>query len=352
MNKVTLGIINGNIISYLDSTISVTTSKYEYRSNFPLNLENRSQLVDFEYELFQRTKSIENKSMQVKIKNDTKRDKRLGWIIPISALTSVEHDFSENEHFLNYAKCAFIFLLLEIIEKKSPENLDIDINQYFSDKVHIFCYYKPNFNDLSINEITFSLFAHGYYKYNEQESKLLIDYAEADELFVTKISNNISNIEYIHSLVTNFIPKNDIALFDFYYMYQIIEVLINQILIVGKNDAISELLDCDSASQIRESIYAINELLSEKNRIKKLFNEYAKVSSVAFKHDLIQNINDFLQNNEISKQSITLEDAIYKLRNLLIHNHFKVKNFNGLDQINNYFRELLSNIVTNIEIAS
>lgn len=61
--------------------------------------------------------------------------KRIGWIFPIQALMSEQHDYVENRFFLKYAYVACYWLL---------ENIKCD-NQRFSEKVELSDFYSDSY---------------------------------------------------------------------------------------------------------------------------------------------------------------------------------------------------------------
>jgi hypothetical protein len=56
--------------------------------------------------------------------------------------------------------------------------------------------------------------------------------------------------------------------------------------------------------------------------------------------------NSYIKNNLVDCDLDNFEEYLYTLRNSLFHNHFKIRDYQGLDKINESFRICLVNMIT------
>jgi hypothetical protein len=357
-----LGIFKGFNISYEsnDSENKIFTFKeinsekcYKF-DDYPLIIPDspNTNINDFEIYLFKRNHTIENKILQVYLKQDNKKE-RIGWVFPITSLVSTEHGFVKNNHFLNYAKAAFVELK---IQKLDSDNL----LESYDNKIHIFGYSKDTAKKLNITfDITkyfHYFYLYGYHYHDEKNEKIKskeirIDIHYPDqELILQEYSDKIINIEYIRKIFNEILPYTNEPLLEFFYQYQLIELFIDQIFSDTKQVAITKLSEADlTASEVRDRLYDLQKILGEKERIKKLIENFTNFHEVDEKDDLRQYCNDFLRKNQLINSDSSLdnfEGYLYKLRNSLFHNHFKIKDYQGLDKINECFRICLVNMIT------
>ena len=345
-----LGLYKGRKISY-DSEDKIfifkeVNSNKNYRVDYPLQIPYtpNTSIQEFEIYLFKRNQTIENKILQVYLKQGDKKE-RIGWIFPINSLVSTEHDFVNNDHFLNYAKAAFIELKIQKLDSDS-------LLDSYDNNTHIFCHSKERAKTLNITfDITqyfHYFYLYGYHDENNREIKIDIKYPD-QEITLQEYSDKIVNIEYIRKIFNEILPYTNEPLLEFFYQYQLIELLIDQVFSYTKQIVITKLSEQDlTASEVRDRLYDLQKVLSEKERIKKLTKDFTDFLKIDEKDNLKQYCNDFLKikNNLVDCDLDNFEEYLYKLRNSLFHNHFKIRDYQGLDKINESFRICLVNMIT------
>ena len=95
-------------------------------------------------------------------------DKRIGWLFPLQALFSSDHDFVENDHFLKYAYVA-LYKLLDALEFKGENAPDeFDLEEFYDDtSLCMMIWDRTNINTIegfNIDHYTVSLYEFGYYR--------------------------------------------------------------------------------------------------------------------------------------------------------------------------------------------
>ena len=89
----------------------------------------------------------------------------MGWIFPIQALLSDEHDYAENTFFLKYAYIAIYLLLNNIDEENVRKSSEVlKITDFYSEDAIIFVLCKSNckqINDFCYEDYIVDLFGHG-----------------------------------------------------------------------------------------------------------------------------------------------------------------------------------------------
>lgn len=190
---------------------------------------------------------------------------------------------------------------------------------------------------------------------NQQNPHSILDEKKTfEKIKVEPLSKMLRNEVYITELFKNVLKVKLHPLVRFHLLYQVIELLINQIGIQQFNDNVAALTDLQNIkpSDLR-SVHEIKDLLerirkldvpNEQERINKLIDEKCKLKKVDYqgfyKHDLIDD-----NNTELPKQ-------IYKLRNLLVHGYYslfsKDKDIDKkIDLINRELEKLIVDIVIN-----
>ena len=206
-------------------------------------------------------------------------DIRLGWIFPLQALISKNHDYAENRHFLNYAYVTFLKLLIESKELGSNKlNYREDCtfrleDLYDIESTHVFITSNSNTEQISgydFQRYIPSLYDLGYLYTNGNHSKEI----DGDKkLKLNKLSTELNKEVFIKYLFTEILVDTIHHLVKFYMLYQVIELLIENIF----NSELKVMLD--GLSKDEKNLFQVKEdlgnLANESERIKKLFNRYS-----------------------------------------------------------------------------
>ena len=295
-------------------------------------------------------------------------DTRIGWIIPLQALMSNEHDKSGNAHFLKYAFVAFHKLLKnqEEFESSSPSfspTSNYTLNDFFPKDIIILviCNQKINvINDFSIYNFLPSLANYGYYTYKPKDNKVPIENYPDIEKYFNAIRLNRGRITlknscnfykenfYVNELYKNLLNTVLHPLMRFHYLYQIIEIMLEEIYESEFNRNLSEYSENKlTRNDLREKLIK----LDERKRLKKIFNENGLDNSlkIDLEHECKKILFEF--KNDDSTQT---SDLLYDLRNLVTHNFHKFtgkqEHLNYLDHVNFRFELLLNALLINFQV--
>jgi len=165
----------------------------------------------------------------------------------------------------------------------------------------------------------------------------------------------ISIIDYLKKIFVELLPNIDDPIFEFYFLYQVIEYFINEIMYIEQDDMIKNYKKGSTASEIRNSVNELLSSLDEKSRINKFVNKYTKTDFQAISHDSVQIMKDFFSNNSLDVTVNNFSDGLYCTRNYFFHNHFRILNISGLDLINihitNFICDAISSYNTEVHIT-
>ena len=289
-----------------------------------------SRIKEFTMYSFYNKDCSENSIFQV---YDKEYDKRIGWIFPIQALISNEHDYSDNVHFLRYAYIAFK-KLLEVQENIKAKEIEYEDRTYsvldfYNEDMIILILDSENINeikDFEFNDYILDLYKYGYCV--EGSNKLGYFEEVKKNIKLHKIKQFLREEDYIFELFKNFLGKETSPLLKFYLLYQVIELIIEKIF----NKELSEMLEAlgnntTSLFDIKESL---NNIAKEKDRIIKISSKYSE--RVRCAEELKANCNRLLTNQGKEEEN-EVGQSLYKVRNLLVHN------YRGINEQNKYIIE-------------
>lgn len=280
---------------------------------------------------------------------------RIGWIFPIQALCSAEHDYAHDKYFLKYAYVATSLLLASIN--------DID-NRQTPSEFFIEDYYKPeksilvidNDNTKSIENFCIDDYIVSLYKYGySKNGRGNVDACPLDigrkRISLKALPRSLGDTHYINALFQEQLPIQEDDITKFYFIYQLIEVLIN-IVFEHQFMRITNLLNTnpDSLFEIRDEL---NEIGKEKFRIGKLFSSYANKIEAEFSTDLNNACCRFLTLNGLSVKNQYWEN-LYAVRCFLVHKLYSVnsRSLETLSDINRCFIALIIEVLLIFEKPS
>ena len=167
-----------------------------------LNLNVEENLEDYFFKIL--NTDILNRENDIFQVYDKQANVRLGWIFPIQALLSKEHDYAENSFFLKYAYIA-IYLLLENVNEENMRNSSdiLRITDFYPEDAIIFVLCKSNcmqINDFCYEDYIVDLFGHGYscLPYSAIGEK---DVCVEKRINIRKISKDLLMFVYIYVYV-------------------------------------------------------------------------------------------------------------------------------------------------------
>ena len=289
-------------------------------------------------------------------RNNAEERDRVGYIIPVLAMESTDHDFYDNINFWRFCNAAIRLLFdgqnkLKLYLNSSIENNhNISLSHLIGSETAILVSNKPYFD---IKEAFPSLLSSGFVL---QQSSIfdIHKYYSSEELnndtkkFIIKcISNDLSSLkDDIYSLLL-LCSSQENSVFRFFILYQIVEILISHIFNNTKNEiltAIAEIKD-DSIQKIREVITNY----TDESRI--IMNLVDKYSNKAFSKANIETMRglclNFIREYKSDYNSQHFGTHIYSIRNRLFHN-FRTHNEdmeNKLKLIVDEFTKIIPNIL-------
>lgn len=308
----------------------------------PLTLDNSFEGKEFKLFFLAKKDINENDIFEL---HSSAHSKRIGWVLPITSLCSTEHDFDSNPHFLRYAYIAIrealsnldedvyshaiesdaqtlslvdIFhestALLIISQETLPEGLDFDIDRALPGLLKFGYIKMGNISPDSISYTSNALPSNG---------KLLLDLT----------SEKIQSYKLISELLNTSFAYEKTMVFRFFFLYQIIELLIDDVYNHQQETIIDSLNAVKGDSgKTKEKLEQLNQFLSEKGRIKLLVDDYAKIGNEL---DSLKKSCNSLLSSLGRDQGAHFHQYFYKIRNFIFHQYrdFSSENEDMLDDI-------------------
>ena len=297
----------------------------------PLILDDSFKNKDFFVYLFAKKDIKESDIFEVHCKYTRSSWARLGWLIPIISLDSNDHNFAENPHFLKYAYIGAYKSLELIGNSVYSKKLQKDVTFSFSDIFHessvAFVVSKEllvNFDNFEIERLYPGLISFGYSQLgtlNPDEITLIGNQPTGKVLKIEAISEDINNYKLINDLLFHSYVYEKKAVFKFFYLYQIIELLIEIVYKNEQNILVAKLIEAkEDLAKTKDIIGDIQEYMSEKKRITLLINTYSNVTKNDSLNDLRSLCNSFLV--KISrKEGCGFDEYLYPIRNFIFHQY-------------------------------
>lgn len=314
---------------FTDKNVNGDLHKVENYSNFLIKIMHKENV-------------LENEILQAFVTKERCK-KRIGWIIPVSALISEEHDFAQDSHFGYYAFYIYVFFLSqESIQKKLKDGNDFKtvINELYiegSDSVIFICE-KSNIPELnSLDCFDISLYKYGYYKKFYRLNPYHDSFNGSKKITLEKISDVFfDNDKYDNPDIEFFVnemyfEKNQKL--RFFILYQLIEILIDDIMI---NQLEKQLENFKKSKVSTRELDKLIKTKTELSRIEKMM-ELSKISP-----DKYSELNDSCNTYLKSKGQIEFKfpESLYKFRNMVIHRFRSVINDDKEFEIVNNLMEL------------
>lgn len=325
----------------------------------PLKLDTSLKAENFQLHFLAKKNVKENEILPVL--DASQKKVRIGWCVPINALASNEHDRAEDPHFLKYAYVAIHHLFsgeMAALFTKLPDAQDVvDSAQQFSDFLHSdTCLLIVNLEAMparsfDIDRYMPSLIAKGYVKLGHRNPDDLVWAVKSPEeaprsLVVEQVSEDLKDVELIGSLLHNSVAYEAHPVFCFFYIYQVIELLMEHVFMAEHAAILDEYRhSVNELSTAKEVMEKLNRVTSEKKRLTLLINEYSKCQ--AGLENLKQSCNDFL-----SKEGRTgggdFQSYFYGIRNHIFHQlrDLKEENVEQLDLVVRDFVDFLPSLLS------
>src|SRR5688572_6423177 len=258
----------------------------ELQFQYPLERDVKYGTKDSQFDvyLFHKDNFAANDIFQISIQN-----KRLGWLFPIQALLTSQHDYAASEHFFPYSFNAYKILI------KNKTNLPYktinydefsSIEDIYGENTFVFIVYKKYVKDIKrdlnidfqITNYLLFLYQHGYTYLTSNNFSSLFEiksttpthksFTGSTVELISLFDGLLDGILYLNSLVQGLIKLEKHPLVKFHLLYSVIELFISKIFESEFKANINAFL---TAADFYDSKEKLGKLANEKERINKLF---------------------------------------------------------------------------------
>lgn len=279
------------------------------------------EVADYDFALYYKKgiRELAFRETKLNVGEDGGDPRRLGWMLPIATLTTDDQEILSKEHMNQYVFFAYCYLLgkEEVVERiiaDGDRNLGKTLDELFPDGSLLVVNNSRKSEGFSFKKVEISLARNGFYRIPSGFCNPLINEAGSLNLTLSsEILNNDGN--YIEPYIEDFLTKytyNDNIFIRFFYLYQILEVLMNLEMIQLLEDYLYLL------THAKPSYRKIDNGLREATESKRL----AKiVENANFKSDIIEQLdkkcNFYLESDEDCL--LNHPESIYQVRNHIVH---------------------------------
>ncbi|EGQ8028819.1 hypothetical protein ACWOKN_004235 [Vibrio vulnificus] len=301
----------------------------------------------------------ENDIKKIKSKIDG-RDEELGFLIPSFSTVSNDHDYSSNSIFQRFADAG----IKNFLENLEPDFLDLQEDESALEELlhenlgflvisrDRFIENEQNKNKLFIELLKYSVFIDIFNKNDISivDNSLFPAKAlpETKAIKITLEGNKATNDQFIIDVFSQVLFKETNHLLQFFYLYQIIETLIE---FVMKNEyttvkeKIDALGDSITSQNLKSFVDTVNKSLKEINRINKLNSNYSQPYDNDF--DTREKLNDFIKQHLDSTWDKDTHTSIYEIRNKSFHEFRSLGDSQKLATITPYVFGYVLHLVAN-----
>ncbi|MDR2036522.1 MAG: hypothetical protein LBQ60_01220 [Bacteroidales bacterium] len=269
---------------------------------------------NYGYKIFYKKNFVENDIFLV-IEKDLKS--RIGWLFPASSIISDSHDYATNPHYCRYAFIAHFLLIHYEISADDIVSRDFAeiINKDFVDNNAIFFIYDKSLTkiipDFNVQNYYSSFYKYGYYLKNEEVNPEVLMPLANGKITISKISQYFIGDKFLDKFF-NFLFFEKYPIIRFHILYQIIELLIEDILIFSLENTIHSFKNKKLyARSLRERISKIEK---ESDRILLLI----KWCDIEFDYTILHDrCNTFITTK--GRPSFDFPESLYAFRNFVVH---------------------------------
>lgn len=321
----------------------------------PLVLSTEFKTKEFDLYFLAKKNIKESEIFQIYLKEF---DTRIGWLIPIISLGSSDHSFATDPHFLKYAYIGIRESLKKIDDSIYYNYLIDNLNEnsyieIFHESTALLIISKETLvGDVKFNidRATPSLIKYGYVRLgskNPSEIELTeVSTPTTKKLYIEQISPIIESERLISELLNTSFAYERKAIFKFFLIYQIIELLLDDIYKHRQASIIDELVSVKSDSiRTKEVLEKLQSFLSEKKRIELLVGKYSNIAGELSELQRLCNNLLAILNRDSENE---FQGYFYKIRNFIFHQYrdFPHDGENHLEQIIKEFLELMPLILS------
>ncbi|NVK73207.1 MAG: hypothetical protein HWE24_06990 [Oceanospirillaceae bacterium] len=301
---------------------------FDVELKFPLDIYRDYNEGDFDLFFLHKKNVKENEVRQVCL---SKTNRRVGWAIPVLSLVSDLHDYSDNEHFLKYAYIALKLSISKLNEDIFSKTLELPIDyvqlsDIFHDDTVLLVISKETIGENKIFEfekVTSSLVKHGYVQLTsrtpDDACAISSDEVLNGKINLREASGDIKKISLISQLLNREIAFENNNLLRFFYVYQIVEVLIEEVYLDQQDSLVKAIVvDCGDVNKTKMHLENLNKMMSERTRIKKLINDYTRLGGKL--NEIRSACNELL--SKLNKdEAEEFHKYFYDIRNFIFHQY-------------------------------
>lgn len=333
------------LIQDSDGNESGDSIKYRFLDNYGWNNFEDENLDDFSFTVCFKEKMKESEDYAcMENKEIDDGNKRIGWVIPLSLLITDDDTILNDPHLSCYVFHAYQHLLqsFDYEEVSDDESFSSKISEEANRNKCLLITNNHHLADADIKRLELPLARYGYYfhdNHNYNEKRKPVD---NNKIKLSLTSNVIYNTgSYIDPYFDQLLEKHLTVrepIIRFLYLYQVIEILINKVLIKNLEDLIAELKG--STGSIRE-VSDVLKKQTEIDRWKKIENDSAILPDDY--EELKSLCNAFVRRTE---NPFEHPNSIYKVRNHITH-RFRIaaQNQSDIKDINNLFEMYLYDLL-------
>lgn len=274
-------------------------------------------------------------------------NERVGWVFPIQALLSKEHDYSSNKHFLKYVYPGLLWLLRHLDQSYySDTGSDLVFPDQATDLI-LMMIDKENakkVQEYDIKNYTVSLFQKGYSYEGIGNTITEIDHPDK-AIRLKRVSKELQHITFVDTLFRSYIPNMQDGITRFHMLYQVIEILIEQVF----DSEFRKLVKCltDDPGSMFDKRDDLGSIANEKTRVKRLFSNYVQTIDTN-KKQFLEGICEKILNENGKEKRVSMEESLYAVRCLIVHKYYSLKTenmTNNLDELNSAFLDVLFDLL-------
>lgn len=321
---------------------------------------------DFEIFLFHKDNFAANDIFQIKAQN-----MRIGWLFPIQALLTSQHDYATNEHFFPYSYNAYRILLknrLNLPYSKQEYGEQVKLEDIYGENTIIFIAYRKYlreyrkaFKSFDIENYLLFFYQYGYTYLSSANFNSLYSIKQPNIIakpFASKVVELQTVSEYLdddksylNNLIQGLIKLEKHPLVKFHLLYSVVEMFISKIFEAEFKTSVNSFLNAVDFYDAKERLA---KLTNEKDRINKLFSTKCPGLNHFLLKELQDTCNSFLSfvfAPQIFKKPTG--EALYKVRSTIFHNLRLMPNGyeTELEKVLSSFEALIFDISIKINLA-
>lgn len=320
--------------------------------SYPLDVHDLYSADDFTVAPLSKFELREEDIYQV---YDKKFATRIGWIIPVAALDSLEHSYVENVHFLRYAAISLRVLLdtETSFESSSPDISGLNylrFSDFFGEQTALLVVCRQKLSTLTntIDCLIPGLAAYGFADGRTSSSYGVLKLPMKDSngrANIHLLPKNTPNLPFIARVFGYLVPHEPAPLVRFFYLYQVVELMMEVVYADQQQELRKRLVNEEiDRVQLQELLDTYVDLSKERRRLSILQSNYLAGNLSADISPARDACNTFLIAS--GHESLTdFFEAFYRTRNVIFHQYYNITDIESLDLLVDELILILPDIV-------